>query len=179
MRSRIRAVWLGGVALVALAPSSGAVAVAAHTGLALSRPAVDQPLTWAIVPSPNRGTGGNSLNGTSCTSAGLCTAVGYVALNGVPKTLVETWNGTAWSIVSSPSRSASSVLSGVSCLSASACTAVGTSYGTQQTEKTLIESWNGRAWSIVPSPNPSPAQDRDVLLGVSCISASACTAVGF
>ena len=57
MRSRMRAVWLAGVALVALAPSSGAVAVVAHTGLALSRPAVDQPLTWAIVPSPNWGHG--------------------------------------------------------------------------------------------------------------------------
>ena len=64
----------------------------------------------------------------------------------------------------------------MSCSSPAACTAVGFQ-STANTEQTLIESWNGSAWSIVPSPNTSPSE-VNLLLGVSCSSSSACTAVG-
>ena len=69
-------------------------------------------------------------------------------------TLVEQWNGSAWTIVSSPNPTGSvtSVLSGVACVSASFCTAVGDA--TQGTSTvTLAEAWNGTAWSIVSTPN--------------------------
>ncbi len=39
----------------------------------------------------------------------------------------------------------------------------------------MIESWDGTSWSVVPSPNPAT---DDGLEGVSCVSATACTAVG-
>ena len=42
--------------------------------------------------------------------------------------------------------------------------------------KTLIMSLDGTSWSVVPSPSPGP--HFNVLGGVSCISAAACTAVG-
>jgi hypothetical protein len=131
--------------------------------------------TWSVVPSPNPAAGRlgvNYLDGVSCVSASACTAVGFYWTNSrrVPRTLTESWNGTAWTIVPSPSPGrGSNYLSGVSCTSAAACTAVG--YGTGP----LIESWNGSTWSVVPSPNPPGGA---VLFSVSCPSAAACIAVG-
>ena len=135
---------------------------------------------WSIVPSPNTSpTEVNVLLGVSCTSASACTAMGfYNPSNGFDQTLIESWNGSDWSIVTSPNTSPTqnNYLSGVSCTSPAACTAVGFQ-STASTEQTLIESWNGSAWSIVPSPNTSPSE-VNLLLGVSCSSSSACTAVG-
>ena len=58
-----------------------------------------------------------------------------------------------------------------------ACTAVGVSGNSSGVTSTLIESWNGTRWSVVPSP--SPGTGGNDLYGVSCVSATACTAVGF
>ena len=96
----------------------------------------------------------------------------------LPQTLIEQWNGTSWSIVPSPSTSAtqSNQLLGGSCVSASDCWAVGFA-SNGPTAQTLIEQWNGTSWSIVPSPSTSATQSNQ-LLGVSCVSASDCWAVG-
>ena len=53
--------------------------------------------------------------------------------------------------------------------------AVGSNVGTYGTG--LIERWNGTSWSIVGNPKPTYATDTG-LLGVSCVSAINCTAVG-
>jgi hypothetical protein len=135
--------------------------------------------TWSIVPSPNPSvTQDSQLNGVSCTSASSCTAVGYAYSGSSFQTLIEQWNGTAWSIVTSPNATTTqdNGLYGVSCISASACTAVG-NYLTGTNDQTLIEQWNGTAWSLVSSPNSSTTQ-HNFLNGVSCTSASACTAAG-
>jgi hypothetical protein len=133
---------------------------------------------WSVVPSPNPGPGDNILYGVSCLSATDCTAVGVsiqkvVGGGRTSKTLVESWNGTAWSAVPSPNGSGDNNLFGVSCVSVTDCTAVGSSGGSA---RTLVESWNGTAWSVVPSPNASGPSSA--LLAVSCVSATACTAVG-
>ncbi|MBV9310346.1 MAG: hypothetical protein JOZ73_05915, partial [Solirubrobacterales bacterium] len=39
------------------------------------------------------------------------------------------------------------------------------------------ERWNGTKWSIVPTPNPTGGSNIS-LAGLSCASASACTAAG-
>jgi hypothetical protein len=134
-------------------------------------------LTWRLVPSPHAGPAGasNLLNGVSCVSARSCTAVGIFFVPRTPsRTLIESWNGTAWTIVPSPKKPDTG-LEGVSCLSASACTAVG-----QQglPGRTLVESWNGTRWAIVPSPNAGSATTDNGLNAVSCVSARFCTAVG-
>jgi hypothetical protein len=135
---------------------------------------------WSIVPSPNTSpTEADLLGGVSCSSPSACTAFGhYDPSNGFDQTLIESWNGSAWSIVPSPNTSPTQAndLAGVSCSSPSACIAVG--YSTAGSDQTLIESWNGSVWSIVPSPNTSPTQ-ANLLGGVSCSSPSTCTAVGF
>jgi hypothetical protein len=67
---------------------------------------------------------------------------------GTPQaTLIEHYNGTSWSIVSSPATGSTPALTGVTSSSASNVWAVGHS-GSQS----LIESWNGSAWTTVSSP---------------------------
>jgi hypothetical protein len=135
--------------------------------------------TWSVVPSPEGyGSDYSLFQGVSCPSSKACTAAGmYRSPSGVYLTLVESWNGTAWSIVPSPDAGPfgdyNDFYGGVSCPSVNACTAVGYySYGA--TTKTLVENWRGKSWSIVPSPEKGSA----LLKGVSCASASSCTAVG-
>ncbi len=69
-------------------------------------------------------------------------------------------------------------LSGVSCTSATSCTAVG-SYddSSAETSVTLAERWDGTSWTIQNTPNPANVHGS-FLSGVSCTSATACTAVG-
>ena len=67
----------------------------------------------------------------SCTSASACTAVGNNYVNGNTLTLAEHWNGTAWTIQTTPNPSGSTTteLEGVSCTSPSARIAAGLSSG--------------------------------------------------
>ena len=133
--------------------------------------------SWSVVPSPNRPTADSSLAGVSCISAAACTAVGSSAPSGVDRRpLIESWNGTRWSVVPSPRPGSLDELDGVSCTSAAACTAVGGYQSSSGPGRTLIESWNGTRWSVQPSPNSGAS---DILRGVSCASAAACTAVGY
>jgi hypothetical protein len=136
---------------------------------------------WSIVPSPNSSpTQENILNAVSCSGPSACVAVGDYFTGNNDQTLIESWNGSAWSIVPSPNTSPTQAndLGGVSCNLPAACVAVGAYYLSGDFSQTLIESWNGSAWSIVPSPNSSPTQ-INLLRGVSCSSPSACTAFGF
>ena len=86
---------------------------------------------------------------------------------------------SGWSIQTTPNPAGGSdvVLNGVSCASASACTAVGGPAQPATTGVALAEGWNGTTWSIQHTPNPTGGSSI-VLGGVSCSSASACTAVG-
>ena len=125
--------------------------------------------TWAIVPSPNPGTANDVLSGVSCAPAtSSCKAVGFDNSGGSDQTLIESWDGTAWSV--DPVVSPNVHLQGVSCVSATFCKAVG--YGVDA----VIESWNGTAWSV--DPTPSLGNNFNLLNGVTCVSSSACTAVG-
>jgi hypothetical protein len=135
--------------------------------------------SWSVVRSPSPGRGyGAQLNGVSCVSATDCTAVGfYVTARGLYKTLVESWDGTRWSVVPSPSPAGQGILYGVSCVSAAMCVATGTYGVTGFGYQTLVESWNGTSWSVVPSPSPGHP-DQNALGSVSCLSATDCTAVG-
>src|SRR5882757_3191561 len=136
---------------------------------------------WSIVSSPNTSaTQHNALRGVTCVSASECWAVGYYLSDNAAQTLIERWDGTSWSIVSSPNTSAtqSNFLLGVTCMSASECWAVGYYYNDNVISQTLIERWDGTSWAIVSSPNTSTA-DYNSLSGVTCVSASECWAVGY
>src|SRR5215472_12626083 len=134
---------------------------------------------WSITPSPNPRVPTGQLFWVSCPAADSCMAVGtYVKTSGVGVNLAEQWNGTSWRILPTPNPSgtASSGLLGVACTSASACTAVGSSTTTAGAPRAVAERWNGTRWTI--QATPTPPKGGGGLNGVSCTSASACTAVG-
>ena len=101
--------------------------------------------TWTLQSTPNpSGFQFNSLSGVSCTSADSCTAVGQSQTNGqvFSSTLGEVWNGTAWTLRSTPNRpsAGSNLLNGVSCGASQKCTAVGDTEDVGGTSATLIET---------------------------------------
>ena len=130
--------------------------------------------SWTIVASPNpAGATSAGLTGIACPSTANCFAVGGATVSGQPRTLIERWNGTAWSVVPSPNPTVGTpILSSVTCFGVSSCYAVGS-----KKTYTLVEQWNGIAWSIVASPNPAGAQVSR-LGGVTCTAANQCLAVG-
>ena len=135
---------------------------------------------WSIVRNPAASTGTNSeLDGVSCPSVSDCTAVGSVTSARTTRTLIEHGGGSRWSIVASPNGGVDddNYLSAVSCPTARACTAVG-HYFTGTSFLTLVEQRKGSGWSVVPSPNVN-VKKTNYLTGVSCLSSSTCTAVGY
>ncbi len=135
---------------------------------------------WSVTTTPvPAGASSSRLNGITCLSASDCRAVGSYVASGVTKTLAMSWNGTSWSIVTTPnpaSATASQLLA-LACTSSTLCRAVG-SYTESGTTKTLAMNWNGTAWSIVTSTNVSGAKET-VLQGISCASSTFCLAVGY
>ena len=62
--------------------------------------------------------------------------------------------------------------------SSGTCTAVGYYYAANATTGIYAEAWNGTRWSLQTTPVP-PGTADSALFGVSCTSASTCTAVGY
>ncbi len=164
----------------ATTPAEGDASISSPS---IGSPGMSAPPTggtgWSVFTSPNP-SGGGLLTGVTCASASNCWAVGYTNPTpggGIHQTLIEQWNGTSWTIVTSPNTSPNQYneLHGVTCLSASDCWAVGFYYnGAYQT---LTEHWNGSSWAIVTSPNSSATQSNQ-LYAVTCVSGSDCWAAG-
>ena len=133
--------------------------------------------SWFRATSPNAGSSKNNyLHGVTCTSATQCVVVGEYSIGSVYQTLIEYWDGTSWTLVTSPNAGVTrnNYLNGVACLSATNCFAVG--YYSNGGLKTLIEQWDGTSWSIIASPNGSSGSS--VLTGITCASPTSCLAVG-
>jgi hypothetical protein len=88
--------------------------------------------------------------------------------------------GSAWKVEPTPNPAGATIneLSAVSCTSGRACTAVGSRAASLSSRTfTLAERWNGTRWRIQHTILPKGAESG-TLFGVSCASATACTAVG-
>jgi hypothetical protein len=98
--------------------------------------------SWTVLPTPSRGGIQSALLGVSCASASTCTAAGfYDSSSGYARTLIESWDGTSWSRVPSPTRGPhNNDLNGVSCASAATCTAAGYYSNSSFAIKTLTKS---------------------------------------
>ena len=137
--------------------------------------------TWNIVQSPNLLKDIQSvLHSVSGKSANDVWAVGSSHNGSLPsRTLIEHWDGTQWSIVSSPSPDTQfNELRGVAAISATDVWAVGFRGGTKTETpiETLILHWDGGRWTQVPSPNvPSGANQ---LFGITAIAANDIWAIG-
>jgi hypothetical protein len=135
-------------------------------------PTPDCGVRWRVVNSPSSGSSGSTLTGIASLSASDVWAAGYYFSGGVPRTLVEHWNGTQWSVVASPNAGAgSNVLNGVAAVAANDLWAVG--YGPTGT---LALHWDGTQWNVVAGPNTGSG---DTLNGVAARSASDVWAVGY
>lgn len=109
---------------------------------------------WKIIPSPNRGSGGNLLEAVAARTATDVWAVGQRQRtpDSFRKTLIEHWNGTRWKVVRSPSPGkTSNILMGVATVSARRAWAVG--QDSDSDGKTLAERWNGTRWRVVATRN--------------------------
>ena len=134
--------------------------------------------SWKVVPMPLVGsTNVNaafhiySLKANSPTDVWAVGSSAVTDVVGSGRTLTEHWNGTAWSIVPSPSPGTDPVLSGVTTSNAAnRVWAVG--YDTvpgANRQEALTMNWNGTSWVTVPSPSVS---------GVSTLLASVATTPG-
>jgi hypothetical protein len=133
---------------------------------------------WAMTPVPlPTGSQFAGLSSVACVSPSSCTAVGgwWTSRGG---TLVERWNGTAWRMRHAPSPSHTvQSLNGVSCPTRHDCMAVGGYANADGAFIPYAERWDGTTWTLLHPPNPDPV-DGSGLQAVSCVSATACTAVG-
>jgi hypothetical protein len=146
---------------------------------------------WAKVPAPNPGgttiDGTNNLASVRCVSAANCWAVGNYSKSLTEFTQALHWNGTKWTLVTTPDPGGSlhqdvTELLDVACTSASSCWAVGDygKLGMSDELHNLAVHWNGKKWSKVKTPNPAGTStgDTNSLAAVRCASATNCWAVG-
>lgn len=122
--------------------------------------------SWSAVPTPALPSGDfGQLRGVTAVASDNVWAVGETGNIAPFNSLIEHWDGTKWSIVSSPNTSAIGILNAVTAISANNIWAVGSGG--------LIEHFNGTNWSIVSAP-----AGTGNLHGVSGSSSSDIWAVG-
>jgi len=157
--------------------STNCVAVGFSTTGSTTRTLIERwnGTSWSITASPNpSGASTSALHAVACPATTSCFAVGSTKTGSTQTTLIERWNGSAWSILTSPTPPGSSAAkwSGVACAGTATCFAVGTT-------GTLPASarWNGTAWSLLSTPNVSGSTNT-TLTAINCTSATSCYAVG-
>jgi hypothetical protein len=144
---------------------------------------------WSVVPSPNlppQASGvaaSDLLTSVTAVTTRDAWAVGYqidVQSGSFQplKTLTEHWNGSAWSIVSSPSAQQHNVLAGVKALGSGDVWAVGAGWTDQSTgvpvERPELLHWTGSAWSSA-TPPPNVGSSDNFLTDITATGASVWT----
>jgi hypothetical protein len=135
---------------------------------------------WSIIATPNVGAENSRLKSVAAVSASDVWAVGYhePTQAGYAQTLVEHWDGTQWSVVSSPNAGPyHNYLYGAFADSAGHVLAVGYYLdGTTGMLRTLVEGLDGTQWRVVPSPNIEGI--HNILFGVTVLPSGDLWAVG-
>jgi hypothetical protein len=132
---------------------------------------------WSVVGNPGHSGSGSVFYGVTAISSSDVWVVGvyYANINKTKfYTFAEQWNGTSWSIVTTPAPKVSA-FSGVAAITSSDMWAVGYSGGGKPSVSTLTQHWNGSAWSIVSSQNVGTISRFN---GVTAVSTSDVWAVG-
>jgi len=141
---------------------------------------------WNLVSSPTNGSGANVLNGTAALSATDVWAAGvYVDLSATPnrdQIYFEHWDGSTWSVVTTPNvtnggAETGNVANAIAALSSTDVWAVGSFVNASGISQPLVDHWNGTAWA--PSSLPSQGGGSNDLFGVSAIAANDIWAVGY
>jgi hypothetical protein len=139
--------------------------------------------TISVASLPSLKASRSWLNGVAALSDNSVWAVGAFVPTGQnnQRTLIEHWNGTAWSVQPSANEGGTTTLnelSAIAAVSAIDIWAVG-DHGSPAPEpqKPLLEHFLGGTWHATPSPDLGPG--HHFLTGVSAISASDVWAVGY
>jgi hypothetical protein len=117
--------------------------------------------------------GTGTLRGVSATSGRDVWAVGAAQTGPSSRTLIEHFDGVAWSVTPSPSPDTSAQLSAVTAISATDAWAAGTSVLSSGANRPLLEHWDGVEWSVVPAPG-----EGQVMEGLASSSPQDVWAVG-
>ncbi len=141
---------------------------------------------WSTVPSPNASgipfktvANGNSLNAVAAISADDVWAVGHTTINAFSQgaaSLVEHWNGRAWSIVPTPDGvlptfNYQNDLLGVSGTSAGDVWAVGWNGSIEgDLHRPTIQHWNGSQWTLTSVPSVGADASNVVVAAVSALA---------
>jgi hypothetical protein len=128
---------------------------------------------WTITPTVNFNA---ELQGVSCTTGTApqsvnCVAVGYIQGSSAIQSggiLIETWNGSSWSVSVGPQNEIPGNLLSVSCPVQGQCMAVGTS-----SDQNLAVQLSNNSWSELDAPNASGSYINS-LVSVSCPGGSSC-----
>jgi hypothetical protein len=150
---------------------------------------------WTITKSPNATdvpsfgvTNFNVLNAVDAISSNDVWAVGYTGINGTggSASLVEHWNGHAWSIVTSPNGVSPTFnfynyLLGVSGTSANDVWAVGWNGFKLDpgVHRATTQHWDGTKWSLVPVPTVGNNAQNVVLQAVTAVAPNDAWAAGY
>lgn len=131
---------------------------------------------WTMQPFPvPANSSGAGLTAVSCTSPRFCEAVGsYFDLTaGTNATLAATWNGSVWSLQTTPNPGGFNFeqFSAVSCASPVFCEAWASGNAGNPGVMTA-EQWDGSSWQMQTVPSDATVNS------VSCPSAAFCEAVG-
>jgi hypothetical protein len=120
----------------------------------LTRAAADAScqLTWQPVSAPAAGSE-NELRDVHALAANDVWAVGSFDST---STLTEHWNGTTWSVVSSPNAATgTSALLAVHGIASDDVWAVGRNRISQTESRAILLHWDGSVWHTVPDPLPT------------------------
>jgi hypothetical protein len=128
---------------------------------------------WNVVSSPNTGSPNNYLFGVAAIASNDVWAVGAYGVLGITaQQLIEHWDGTRWTHVTSPSLATPNELLAVSSVANNDVWAVG---GYNSGGQALIQHWDGSTWSVLTHPNPGTFNR---FFGVAAVSTNDVWAVG-
>src|SRR5262249_47331851 len=136
-------------------------------------------LAWRVVASPNSSANTNILFGAAATSPSDVWSVGtYYDQNFTAQSLIEHWDGSAWTVSSSPNPgSTGNQLNAVAGLATNDAWAVGFFTDANFIANALVEHWDGVSWTVVPSPNNGG--NGSYLQSVTALAADNVWAVGY
>ncbi len=131
-------------------------------------------------PSPNAGhPAGGQLGDVVALATDDAWAVGSYGQGAPSRTLIEHWDGTAWSVVPSPNKGPfPNSLSAIDAVAADDIWAVGTWFTKAFVDRTLILHWDGVSWHRVQSPNAGSTGAANDVVAVAAIAADDVWAVG-
>jgi hypothetical protein len=138
--------------------------------------------SWSLSHAVQPPTGAGELTAVSCPTSTRCLAAGLADnANAAPVGMSESWDGSRWSVTAPPAAPAGASQVHIDSLwcDPSGCVAVGNAQ--LDGLSPIAEVWNGSSWraTLVPIPSGESHQIHGMLLNsISCVSTTACMAVG-